>query len=114
VQNATFEQKDPLLIYKFESYNLFKTMLDEITHEMISMLMKAQIPLRNESEVRRSEQRRTDMSKMQTRREDLAAAGGSDEQRSATPVKVEKRPGRNEPCPCGSGKKYKNCHGRNE
>jgi preprotein translocase subunit SecA len=114
VQNATFEQKDPLLIYKFESYNLFKTMLDEITHEMIGMLMKAQIPLRNENDVRRSEQRRTDMSKMQTRRDDLAASGGSDEQQSVTPVKVEKRPGRNDTCPCGSGKKYKNCHGRME
>jgi preprotein translocase subunit SecA len=113
VQNATFEQKDPLLIYKFESYNLFKTMLDEITHEMIGMLMKAQIPFRNENEVRRSEQRRLDMSKMQMRREDLATSGSSDE-RSTVPVKVEKRPGRNEPCPCGSGKKYKNCHGRNE
>ncbi|MDR2683839.1 MAG: preprotein translocase subunit SecA [Prevotellaceae bacterium] len=112
VQNASYEQKDPLLIYKFESYTLFKTMLDEITHELIGMLMKAQIPLRNESDVRRSEQRRTDMSKLQTRREDLAAAGGSYEQRSATPVKVEKRPGRNDPCPCGSGKKYKTCHGR--
>ncbi|MDR1340428.1 MAG: preprotein translocase subunit SecA [Prevotellaceae bacterium] len=114
VQNATFEQKDPLLIYKFESYNLFKTMLDEITHEMIGMLMKAQIPLRNENDVRRSEQRRTDMSKMQTRRDDLTASSGSDEQRSAAPVKVEKRPGRNDLCPCGSGKKFKNCHGRTE
>jgi preprotein translocase subunit SecA len=114
VQNATFEQKDPLLIYKFESYNLFKSMLDEITHEMIGMLMKAQIPLRSESDVRRSEQRRTDMSRMQTRRDDLVASGAGDESHSATPVKVEKRPGRNDPCPCGSGKKYKNCHGRME
>jgi preprotein translocase subunit SecA len=114
VQNATFEQKDPLLIYKFESYNLFKDMLDEITHEIIGMLMRAQIPLRNESDIRRSEQRHTDMSKMQTRRDDLVASSGSDEPRSATPVKVEKRPGRNDPCPCGSGQKYKNCHGRME
>jgi preprotein translocase subunit SecA len=114
VQNATFEQKDPLLIYKFESYNLFKDMLDEITHEIIGMLMRAQIPLRNEDDVRRSEQRRTDMSKMQTRRDDLATSGGADESRSVTPVKVEKRPGRNDPCPCNSGKKYKNCHGRME
>jgi preprotein translocase subunit SecA len=114
VQNATFEQKDPLLIYKFESYNLFKTMLDEITHEMIGMLMKARIPLRNENEVRRSEQKRTDMSKMQTRRDDLVASGSAEDSGPATPVKVEKRPGRNDPCPCGSGKKYKNCHGRSE
>jgi preprotein translocase subunit SecA len=113
VQNATFEQKDPLLIYKFESYNLFKTMLDEIAHEMIGMLMKAQIPLRNESDVRRSEQKRTDMSKMQTRRDDLVTSG-SEDSGPAMPVKVEKRPGRNDPCPCGSGKKYKSCHGRTE
>jgi preprotein translocase subunit SecA len=114
VQNATFEQKDPLLIYKFESYNLFKNMLDEITHEMIGMLMKAQIPLRNENDVRRTEQRRTDMSKMQTRRDDLTTSSGSDESHSVAPIKVEKRPGRNDPCPCGSGKKYKNCHGKME
>jgi preprotein translocase subunit SecA len=114
VQNATFEQKDPLLIYKLESYNLFKNMLDEIAHEMIGMLMRAQIPLRNESDVRRSEQKRTDMSKMQTRRDDLVASGSAEDSRSVTPVKVEKRPGRNDPCPCGSGKKFKNCHGRME
>jgi preprotein translocase subunit SecA len=115
VQNATFEQKDPLLIYKFESYNLFKTMLDTITRELVGMLMKAQIPLRNENEVRRSEpERRTDMSKLQTRRDDLVASGGGDESRANTPVKVDKKPGRNDPCPCGSGKKYKNCHGRAE
>ncbi|MDR0384509.1 MAG: preprotein translocase subunit SecA [Prevotellaceae bacterium] len=114
VQNATFEQKDPLLIYKFESYNLFKTMLDDITHEMIGMLVKAQIPLRNENDVRRSEQKRTDMSKMQTRRDDLTTSGGSADDRSSAPIKVEKRPGRNELCPCGSGKKYKNCHGRTD
>jgi preprotein translocase subunit SecA len=113
VQNATFEQKDPLLIYKHESYELFMSMLDTITHEIIGMLIKAQIPLRSESDVRRSEQRRTDMSKMQTRRDDLTTSSASDEPQVATPIKVEKRPGRNEPCPCGSGKKYKNCHGKN-
>ncbi|MDR1887725.1 MAG: preprotein translocase subunit SecA [Prevotellaceae bacterium] len=114
VQNATFEQKDPLLIYKFESYNLFKNMLNEITREMTGMLMKARIALRDESDVRQSEQRRTDMSKMQTRRDDLATSSGSEESRAVMPVKVEKRPGRNDACPCGSGKKYKNCHGRPE
>ena len=113
VQNATFEQKDPLLIYKFESYNLFKNMLDKITHEILDMLLKARIPVRDEREVHRSEApKRTDMSKMQMRRDDLVASGGGDESRNAAPVKVEKKPGRNDLCPCGSGKKYKHCHGR--
>ena len=113
VQNAAYEQKDPLLIYKFESYELFKGMLDKIGREIIGMLMKVQIPVRNENEVQRSEPpKRTDMSKLQTRREDLSASGGSgDEPRQAAPVKVDKRPGRNDPCYCGSGRKFKNCHG---
>ncbi|MDR0558595.1 MAG: preprotein translocase subunit SecA [Prevotellaceae bacterium] len=115
VQNATYEQKDPLLIYKFESYNLFKEMLDKITHVMLEMLLNARIPLRNENDVRRSEPpKRTDMSKLQTRRDDLVAAGGGDESRSTAPVKVDKKPGRNDMCPCGSGKKYKNCHGKEQ
>ena len=114
VQNASYEQKDPLLIYKFESYNLFKDMLDEITHEISSMLLKAMIPLRSESDVRRSEAQRTDMSKMQTKREDLVASGSADEPRQQMPVKIDKKPGRNDPCPCGSGKKFKNCHGRTD
>ncbi|MDR1055167.1 MAG: preprotein translocase subunit SecA [Prevotellaceae bacterium] len=120
VQNASYEQKDPLLIYKFESFQLFRNMLDKVSHELISMLVKAHIPLRNDEDtanLRRAEQRRrTDMSKMQTKREDqLAAAGGGDTgERSNAPVRVEKKVGRNDPCPCGSGKKYKNCHGRNE
>lgn len=111
VQNASFEQKDPLLIYKFESYELFRTMLDKISHDLINMLVKAHIPLRDNdtSSVRRSDPpRRTDMSKMQTKREDLSTGS---EPKQQGPVKVEKRVGRNEPCPCGSGKKYKNCHG---
>ena len=114
VQNASYEQKDPLLIYKFESYNLFKKMLNEVTHEITGMLLKAQIPLRSENDVRRSEEKRTDMSKMQTKREDLVASGSGDEPRQKMPVKIDKKPGRNDPCPCGSGKKYKSCHGRSE
>ncbi|MDR2466709.1 MAG: preprotein translocase subunit SecA [Prevotellaceae bacterium] len=120
VQNAAYEQKDPLLIYKFESYELFKGMLDKIGREIIGMLMKVQIPTRNENEAQRSEPaqrgelpRRIDTSKLQTRRDDLSTSGGSDESRQTTPAKAEKRPGRNDPCYCGSGKKYKNCHGAN-
>ena len=117
VQNAAWEQKDPLLIYKFESYQLFKNMLDRITHDMTGMLLKAQIPLRdNSQQIRRSDPpRRTDMSRLRAGREELAASGGGESGGKAQgPVKVEKKPGRNDPCPCGSGKKYKNCHGRSE
>lgn len=120
VQNAAYEQKDPLLIYKFESYKLFRDMLDRVSHDLISMLVKAHIPLREDEEtanIRRAEQRRrTDMSKMQAKREDqlAAASGGGDSPQPSAPVRVEKKVGRNDPCPCGSGKKYKNCHGKNE
>ena len=113
VQNATYEQKDPLLIYKLESFNLFKDMLEALSKDILSFLFRAHIPLRDASEARQApapQQRRPDMSRMQTSRTDLVTNGG--EQKSKMPVHVEKTVGRNDPCPCGSGKKYKNCHGR--
>jgi preprotein translocase subunit SecA len=112
VQNATYEQKDPLLIYKFESFNLFETMLTKICKDVTAFLMRASIPLRDKNvAVRREEQRkRTDMSSLKTGRENLTT--NSSEERTNAPVRVEKKVGRNEPCPCGSGKKYKNCHGK--
>jgi preprotein translocase subunit SecA len=112
VQNATYEQKDPLLIYKFESFNLFETMLTKICKEVSAFLLRATIPLRDKNvAVRREEQRkRTDMSSLKTGRENLTT--NSSEQKTNTPVRVEKKTGRNDPCPCGSGKKYKNCHGK--
>jgi len=112
VQNASYEQKDPLLIYKFESFNLFQAMLEKINKDVISFLLKAQIALRERQEsipLRQEQRKRTDMSNMQTSRSDMATSGG--EPRSNAPVHVEKKAGRNDPCPCGSGKKYKNCHG---
>ena len=112
VQNAAYEQKDPLVIYKIESYNLFETMLDELNKDVLSFLLRSYVPLRDDSEAQaaRAPQRRTDMSRMQTTRaSDLSTNG---EQKSNTPVRAEKKIGRNDPCPCGSGKKYKNCHGR--
>lgn len=113
VQNATYEQKDPLLIYKFESYELFKVMLEKINRDIIAALVKAHIPLRSQDEVRRAEQRRTDMSSLRAGREDLATS--APQERSNSPVvRTEKKVGRNDPCPCGSGKKYKNCHGQLE
>ena len=112
VQNATYEQKDPLLIYKFESFNLFSQMLEELNKDVLSFLLRAHIPLRDASEAPRHApaQRKPDMSQLQTSRTDLVTNGG--EAKSNAPVHVEKQVGRNDPCPCGSGKKYKNCHGK--
>ncbi len=110
VQNATYEQKDPVVVYRLESYQLFSTMLEELNQDVLSFLFRAFIPLRDGSEApRRAEERHTDMSRMQAQRNDLSTNG---EQQARTPVKVEKRVGRNDPCPCGSGLKYKNCHGK--
>ena len=111
VQNATYEQKDPLLIYKFESFNLFSKMLEELNQNVLSFLLRAFIPLRDASEAKApAQQRKPDMSQMQTSRTDLVTNGG--EQKSNMPVHVDKQVGRNDPCPCGSGKKFKNCHGK--
>ena len=114
VQNATYEQKDPLLIYKFESFNLFKSVIERISREVVTFLLRARIPMRENApgDVRESERRRTDMSNMRTSRTDMVTNSG--EPKSNAPVRVEKKVGRNDPCPCGSGKKYKNCHGRLE
>lgn len=110
VQNAAYEQKDPLVVYKLESYNLFASMLEELNKDVLSFLLRAFIPLRDEKEARPAQapKRRTDMSQMRMQRNDLTTNG---EQRANTPVHVDKKIGRNDPCPCGSGKKYKNCHG---
>lgn len=109
VQNAAYEQKDPLVVYKLESYNLFATMLEELNEDVLSFLLRAFVPLRDDSEARPAQAPRSqDMSNMRTRREDLTTNG---EQKVRTPIHVDKRVGRNDPCPCGSGKKYKNCHG---
>ncbi len=110
VQHATYEQKDPLLIYKFESFKLFKEMLAKVNKEIISFLLKAQLPIKDPSKLRAAEApSRTDMSKLNEGRSDVRGPAG---RRKAEPVRVEKKVGRNEPCPCGSGKKFKQCHGR--
>ena len=112
VQNATYEQKDPLLIYKFESFNLFSQMLEDLNKDVLSFLLRAFIPLRDASEARESapQQPKKNMDQMQTSRTDLVTNGG--EPKSKMPVHVDKQVGRNDPCPCGSGKKFKNCHGK--
>ena len=109
VQNAAYEQKDPLVVYKLESYNLFATMLEELNKDVLSFLLRAFVPLREDSEARPAQAPRSqDMSNMRTQRNDLSTNG---EQKARTPIHVDKKIGRNDPCPCGSGKKYKNCHG---
>jgi preprotein translocase subunit SecA len=121
VQNATYEQKDPLLIYKFESFNLFKQLVSKVNKDVVSTLMKGHIPIQNPDQVREAEARkRTDMSRYKTQKSDLPGANNpmegantqTQEKSKPQPVTVEKRVGRNDPCPCGSGKKYKQCHGR--
>lgn len=114
VQNAAYEQKDPLLIYKFEAYNLFKLMVEKVNKGMVSTLMKGQIPMQEPEHVREAEQRRTDLSRMRESRSETQAAAANREPVRHEPVKVGPKVGRNDLCPCGSGLKYKNCHGKNE
>ena len=122
VQNASYEQKDPLLIYKLESFSLFKTMVNDINSKAVSILMRGQIPVQDPGSVRRAApEQKTDYSKYRTQKEesDRMPAAGNGNGREAQqrqpqklePIRVEKKVGRNDPCPCGSGKKYKNCHG---
>ena len=115
VQNATYEQKDPLLIYKLESFDLFKVMVENVNQKVLSILMKGHIPIQDPEEVREAEERRrTDMSRMQTGRAGLEGGGEEKKPQKAQPVRVDKKVGRNDACPCGSGKKFKNCHGKNQ
>ena len=113
VQNAAYEQKDPLVIYKLESYNLFAAMLESLDKDVLSFLFRSAIYLRDPEQAqpaREPQQPKTDMSRMNTQHGDLSTNSGQPKTRM--PVHVEKKVGRNDPCPCGSGLKYKNCHGR--
>ncbi len=119
VQSATYEQKDPLLIYKFESFELFRNMVATVNKQVIATLMKGQIPVSDPNEVREAKERRSlDTSRLQTSKTEAPSYSGSSSTGEnapppkTQPVRVEKKVGRNDPCPCGSGKKYKNCHGR--
>lgn len=109
VQNATYEQKDPLLIFKIESSELFENMIDTINREIVSILAKAHIDHELGARVyeARERQKHTDMSKYQTSRTDDYST--NTQQPSQSTAVSQKRAGRNDPCPCGSGKKYKNC-----
>ena len=127
VQTAGYEQKDPLVIYKIEAFNAFKVMDDQVNKDIVSFLCHAQIPMEqtNAGRIREGREQRTDMSKMRQRKEEYANAGDGPEYLSQEneyidpsgpvkqePICVEKAPGRNDLCPCGSGKKYKHCHGK--
>jgi len=124
VQNASYEQKDPLLIYKLESFGLFKEMIDTINRKVLAILMRGQIPMREPEQVREARpSQRMDLSKYKTQKDEVGGGSSSSsnsndptkqdtrELQHHEPIRVEKKVGRNDPCPCGSGKKYKNCHG---
>jgi preprotein translocase subunit SecA len=134
VQNAAIEQKDPLLIYKLESFKLFKDMIDRINGEVVEFLAHIRLPQAG-PQVQEAQARRTPQPQLQTSRTDGPAGNSPRQQAGArpmpggtpplrgpmppqgprqpvAPVRVEKAPGRNDPCPCGSGKKYKQCHGK--
>ncbi len=116
VQNASYEQKDPLLIYKFESFNLFKKMIEKINRDVVSYLIRGDIYNPNQAEFREAHiSRGIDRSKIREERGDMLSQANSDTQERVKPqpIKVAKKVGRNDPCPCGSGKKYKNCCGKN-
>jgi preprotein translocase subunit SecA len=118
VQTATYEQKDPLVIYKMEAFNLFKDMDGEVNVDIVQFLNHATIPLEDGSEVKEGRQQKTDLSKMRTQKENSDAPPTEDDyydpsvQVKQEPIKVGPKIGRNDPCPCGSGKKYKHCHGK--
>ncbi len=133
VRMASYEQKDPLLIYKFEAFNLFKKMLNETNRTIISFLLRAGIPIQEAPPMpAQMPEHHTDMSEMFDNKAQIEAAGMAyaadeedyysepdadlpplpDEQVRRTPVQAGPKIGRNDPCPCGSGKKYKSCHGK--
>jgi preprotein translocase subunit SecA len=120
VQNASYEQKDPLLIYKLESFGLFKEMIDSMNRKVIAILMRGQIPMREPEQVREARPiQKMDMSKYRTQKDDVGNRSSNQdptkqdtrENQRIEPAHADKKPGRNEPCFCGSGKKYKHCHG---
>jgi preprotein translocase subunit SecA len=119
VQNAVYEQKDPLLVYKFEAFELFRAMLTNVNKELVSFLFRGGIPVQQPEEVHEARpQPKLDLKKLRTSKPELVSDSGSGmpmedtrELQKPMPVRVEQKVGRNDPCPCGSGKKYKNCHG---
>ena len=124
VQTASYEQKDPLVIYKIEAFSLFKRMEGEVNKEIVQFLCHCGIPVEKENDIREGREQKTDMSKMHQQKRELDSRGveeipqGNDYHYPSNvavkqePVRVAPKVGRNDPCPCGSGKKFKHCHGR--
>ena len=129
VQNASYEQKDPLVIYKTEAFATFKNMVGEMNSKTVSILMRGQIPVQTEEEAQKqptvqqrempqepkqqyNENRGEDDMEKNAREQRAAASGASRQPQQRQPIVTGPRVGRNDPCPCGSGKKYKQCHGR--
>ena len=120
VQNAVYEQKDPIIIYKMEAFNLFKNMLVNMNKDIVSFLFKGEIPLPEPQEIREARPVQTQNQKLKVSKAEYAGGGGdaqsvlnqdTREVQKTQPIRNENKIGRNDPCPCGSGKKYKNCHG---
>lgn len=112
VQNASLEQKDPLLIYKLEAFELFKGLASEINRDVVQFLFKGSLPAQQAENVKTNQAvERTNLDRMTTSRSDQGDSQEREE-RKAEPVRTEPKVGRNDPCPCGSGKKYKQCHGK--
>jgi len=118
VQNAVYEQKDPLLVYKFEAFNLFRGMLASVNKDLVSFLFRGGIPVQQQAEeVREARpQPNPDLKKMRTQKAEMVSESGipmldTAEPQKTMPIRNEQKVGRNDPCPCGSGKKFKNCHG---
>lgn len=128
VQTAVYEQKDPLVIYKTTAFELFRNMDSDVNKDIVSFLCHSSIPVEQnqQGQIREGREQKTDMSKMKVRKDELVAAGNDgvenmnqrndyfdpSENVKQEPVKVGPKIGRNDPCPCGSGKKYKHCHGK--
>ena len=125
VQTAYLEQKDPLVIYKVEAFSLFRQMSENLNKEIVSFLCHATLPVQQESApLKEGRQEKTDLSKLHANKEQVDAAGQdyaanendyydpSEAGVKQAPVKAAPKIGRNDPCPCGSGKKYKHCHGK--
>ena len=125
MQNASYEQKDPLLIFKLESVKLFDNMVNNMNNRIVSILMRSGIPEMQQApqeapqEMPRQQkpqytETKRDLNEEQLQDPNQAAAAANDTrgQQPRTPLVKDKLPGRNDPCPCGSGKKFKNCHGR--
>ena len=125
VQNASYEQKDPLLIFKLESAKVWDSMINEMNNRTMSVLNRGQIPEMQQQEVREAapeehtNRQQYIENKQNVQEEQLVDRGQQDaaqhdtrSQQPRTPIVRDKMPGRNDPCPCGSGKKFKNCHGK--